>query len=401
MPSGAVSVSSASASKLASCDECRLKKVKCSGEPSGCSRCVREGIPCHYSDRQKMGRPRKRRLTSREDGEEKQDNTSINTTFSKNGHNDKGIHMSNMPNENNLVQNSSPFTPPFSDETLNLLSPTSNFNMGFPSLENFNFSSNNDIHIPSSSSEDVHLSLDPYLNTQKDFSSFQTPSFMQNLPGMDGENSCACLSNLYLAMSELQTVPPDFPFPSTIHLVSKAVPVARGAIDCPICGTKFLLGMPNTMLVISLLSLMASICAKTYEFIDTKADDSKSRGETKLFRMGEMDPQTIHLHTGTADCPMGFNVELEPDEWRHMAKRVVRATVKGKGDGKSGLMGLIAAMEERQKSWHENHVSPIPLVVPNPEQRATSCQGASSAAGTTPVCVRMVHNVRGYLKIFD
>ncbi|KLU85261.1 hypothetical protein MAPG_04289 [Magnaporthiopsis poae ATCC 64411] len=42
------------------CDECRMRKLACSKEPTGCARCTREGIVCHYSPQKQMGRPRKR-----------------------------------------------------------------------------------------------------------------------------------------------------------------------------------------------------------------------------------------------------------------------------------------------------------------------------------------------------
>ncbi|KAI7226424.1 hypothetical protein KC330_g8820 [Hortaea werneckii] len=55
----------------AACDECRLKKLKCTGEQPACSRCVREGIQCIYSPQKPMGRPKKRQRTEaiEEDGE--------------------------------------------------------------------------------------------------------------------------------------------------------------------------------------------------------------------------------------------------------------------------------------------------------------------------------------------
>ncbi|KAI7207381.1 hypothetical protein KC333_g9444 [Hortaea werneckii] len=55
----------------AACDECRLKKLKCTGEQPACSRCVREGIQCIYSPQKPMGRPKKRQRTeaTEEDGE--------------------------------------------------------------------------------------------------------------------------------------------------------------------------------------------------------------------------------------------------------------------------------------------------------------------------------------------
>ncbi|RMY11524.1 hypothetical protein D0867_08056 [Hortaea werneckii] len=58
----------------AACDECRLKKLKCTGEQPACSRCVREGIQCIYSPQKPMGRPKKKRqrvgaAEEEEDGE--------------------------------------------------------------------------------------------------------------------------------------------------------------------------------------------------------------------------------------------------------------------------------------------------------------------------------------------
>ncbi|KAM0332531.1 hypothetical protein ACHAQA_002814 [Verticillium albo-atrum] len=47
--------------KHRACDECRTRKLACSKEPDGCSRCRKEGISCIYSAQKPMGRPRKRR----------------------------------------------------------------------------------------------------------------------------------------------------------------------------------------------------------------------------------------------------------------------------------------------------------------------------------------------------
>ena len=46
--------------KRAACDECRAKKLKCTGEQPTCSRCAREKITCVYSTQKRMGRPKKR-----------------------------------------------------------------------------------------------------------------------------------------------------------------------------------------------------------------------------------------------------------------------------------------------------------------------------------------------------
>lgn len=44
------------------------KKLKCTGEQPKCSRCEKRGIECIYAPQKTMGRPRKRRLLSDEDG---------------------------------------------------------------------------------------------------------------------------------------------------------------------------------------------------------------------------------------------------------------------------------------------------------------------------------------------
>ncbi|RMZ00252.1 hypothetical protein D0862_06820 [Hortaea werneckii] len=71
-PGPSLSVPSQPNPKLrAACDECRLKKLKCTGEQPTCSRCGREGIRCIYSPQKPMGRPKKRQRmeAAEEDGE--------------------------------------------------------------------------------------------------------------------------------------------------------------------------------------------------------------------------------------------------------------------------------------------------------------------------------------------
>ncbi|KAL2756295.1 hypothetical protein ACRALDRAFT_2053554 [Sodiomyces alcalophilus JCM 7366] len=63
--------------KRRACDECRTRKLACSKEPDGCSRCRREGLKCVYSPQKPMGRPRKRRLCEKS---EDQTTASVDTT---------------------------------------------------------------------------------------------------------------------------------------------------------------------------------------------------------------------------------------------------------------------------------------------------------------------------------
>ncbi|KAI9154681.1 hypothetical protein HJFPF1_07238 [Paramyrothecium foliicola] len=45
--------------KRKSCEACRARKLKCSGQSTGCSRCVHLGIVCKFQDKGLPGRPRK------------------------------------------------------------------------------------------------------------------------------------------------------------------------------------------------------------------------------------------------------------------------------------------------------------------------------------------------------
>ncbi|KIW77892.1 hypothetical protein Z517_07725 [Fonsecaea pedrosoi CBS 271.37] len=47
----------------AACDECRKRKLKCSGEATGCARCIKQALKCRYSAQKQMGRPRKKQKT--------------------------------------------------------------------------------------------------------------------------------------------------------------------------------------------------------------------------------------------------------------------------------------------------------------------------------------------------
>ncbi|EXJ85437.1 hypothetical protein A1O1_05801 [Capronia coronata CBS 617.96] len=75
----------------AACDECRKRKLKCSGEPSGCERCLKHQLICHYSAQKQMGRPRKRRKVNDTPGH--LNNTSIEAT----GNYIPAIHQSALP----------------------------------------------------------------------------------------------------------------------------------------------------------------------------------------------------------------------------------------------------------------------------------------------------------------
>ncbi|KAL2823815.1 hypothetical protein BDW59DRAFT_92459 [Aspergillus cavernicola] len=50
-----------------SCETCRVRKLRCSGEKSGCSRCQSMSLTCRFKDKGAPGRPRKRAVAVRQE----------------------------------------------------------------------------------------------------------------------------------------------------------------------------------------------------------------------------------------------------------------------------------------------------------------------------------------------
>ena len=112
--------------------------------------------------------------------------------------------------------------------------------------------------------------------------------------------------------------------------------------------------MQNTFMVSTLLSAIAERTNRVLVEIDAEADRTKSAGTTKSFRMGDNSPGTEFMHTGTLDCPVGFNVELGGEEWRNLAKKVVKAQFYGKSANAVSVAGLVERLRIRQSRWHND-----------------------------------------------
>jgi hypothetical protein len=159
--------------------------------------------------------------------------------------------------------------------------------------------------------------------------------------------SCACLANLYLTLSSFQSLPPPS-FPLTSGNLKIATNTARDVLRCRICPKAFNSAFQNISLLGTLLPLIIMEYAKLLHHIDEKS----ASGESILFRMGDLNPALVHLHTGTPDCPLGFNIELSAVEWRMTARKVIRQQVLGIRADDGSLNSLIDELEERQHAWH-------------------------------------------------
>jgi len=96
---------------------------------------------------------------------------------------------------------------------------------------------------------------------------------------------------------------------------------------------------------------------KVLNEVDREAARLEATGQKKPYRIGDNNPALFHLHTGGSNCPMGFNIELEPRDWRKLVKTALKTEVYGGGSNPRPLLDLVKESETRQKMWHKGRFS--------------------------------------------
>ncbi|KAF2171298.1 hypothetical protein M409DRAFT_50759 [Zasmidium cellare ATCC 36951] len=367
-----VSSDTASQGKLrAACDECRTKKLKCTGERPNCSRCVRENINCIYSPQKQMGRPKKRARTDRDSSPTQ--NFSDAAIWDPSLHTDGGYDMA--PFE-------SAFTPGGSLQPW--LKDAGDWGRDF-SMPEGGHRHGSENGIPALTPDNSSSSSPPLLNLPPELQSSHASSMTHGHshggstqllldPALGGNSSlgmpmglmpnCACLSTMYLTLNTLQSMDNAFAFPFALHPLREAMQTASEILSCEECPKRFITAIQNTQLLGTLLMSIAERYSKVLEHITAESLRASLAGEEKKFRLQDLNTSTSHLHAGGLGCVAAFSINLSPEEWRSMCKKVVRAEVHGPSEGNDCccyFSGVIQQMEDRQEQWHKK---PAPIDFP-------------------------------------
>ena len=168
-----------------------------------------------------------------------------------------------------------------------------------------------------------------------------------------GGNECACVSSV---MTALQNLPSDngFFFPISLKPLKLAMQIAQETLSCPQCPRQMSTYKTNFLLVNTILDKIASGFKSLLQSIVAEAAQAHALKQRKSFQMGEQVAETAMYHTGGADCPMAWKVDLQPEEWRGLAYRAVQNEVDDTGDGRTTLEALLKATESRQRVWHDH-----------------------------------------------
>ncbi|KAA8625026.1 hypothetical protein PtrSN002B_010940 [Pyrenophora tritici-repentis] len=172
-------------------------------------------------------------------------------------------------------------------------------------------------------------------------------------PIQENTGRCTCLTTTWLILTELQSIV-SFPFPQVIIPLRKAQSVLSGLIHCTECPKEAYSAIQNVQSIISLMKAIVERFNKVLMEVDREAARLEAIGERKPYRIGDNNPALFHLHTGDFNCPMGFNIELEPKDWRKLVKTALKTEVYGGGSNPRPLLDLVKESEERQEMWHRD-----------------------------------------------
>ncbi|KKK16725.1 hypothetical protein P175DRAFT_0498951 [Aspergillus ochraceoroseus IBT 24754] len=365
----------------AACDECRKRKLKCSGELSGCSRCTKQSLICHYSVQKQMGRPPKKRM--REDDD--------NVVF-------MGLSNSDMWTSSDNNQFSSDLGTETTVDSTQLFSPMyptpfSNFPCRLSTDENHRHSLQLALGEPLSS---VPSTASPW----PDFHSVSsaapnpfllppglTPPISPSDSGASADTQCSCLSYLYLCLSHLSSLK-SFPISQhTICSLSISSRTAQAIIRCPNCPSRFDTGFQNVMFTGTLLNVIAD----------------------SWLRVSKADPVELGKQVSSPDCIAAINQSADPTAaWKDWLRQLVRnSVVHGPIDpgikppclNSPSVLSLIEEMEARQRRWHESSDShPLP-----PEQRLHSSPNldVDPHAEQDLLCLRVAKSARHVIAKFE
>ena len=182
---------------------------------------------------------------------------------------------------------------------------------------------------------------------------FDRPHPSSSTPGPP----CSCLASMYLSMASLQEFPSDVE--TALSTVRVAANTAQASIRCEKCGTGAAVQLrppiesfQNTMLLGTILPIIANGYKRLLIMVDGETNTAKAAGLKKVFRMTAYGG--VYGIQGLCESVKHLDeTVMEPDEWRYAVRGLLRADVYGLEGMSTGLRGIVAEMEQRQRSRHK------------------------------------------------
>ncbi|KAI1408771.1 hypothetical protein F5Y13DRAFT_171732 [Hypoxylon sp. FL1857] len=420
---------SGSAPKHRACDECRTRKLACTKEPDGCSRCKREGIACHYSPQKPMGRPRKRPR------EESNNEDAAAVPASKNtmtevppDTRDPGLDFINFLTGADVNY-----------DTLGVSSPEK----GYPFSFGYTGDSLGDIgfdtvpqHTPSFSPSNIDPSLFVAI-LEPPPSAEQVPNLSPNSASTpesvssSGCNSatlppptttttsttgtCAHTAALYLALDAMQRVPEGVE--DALAHARKATRTAYDVVYCPVCSFKIeppdhaasddiMRNFQNLMLLAALIPSIVHAYERILRAVDEETARATAERRRLVFKLrgfgGILWGESSGAGGGGSEhdcCGAGDALnhrEMEPAMWRLTVRALLKADVYGLSGSDHdevegtplhlGLKDIVLQMEQKSKARH----AVLDHLVHSGAWKPPACGMKMHAPGETPTCQKVI-----------
>ncbi|KAI0435594.1 hypothetical protein F4803DRAFT_545036 [Xylaria telfairii] len=398
--------------KHRACDECRIRKLACTKEPDGCSRCRRENIPCHYSPQKTMGRPRKR---PRDGSDEMPITTTPPTKISMTelppDTEDPGMQFINLllgadfdfdplPQTQTQTQTQTTTTTAApqiatTETPVSMRDPP----WDYQNLGDVNFDSQPAEHVQSFSPANIDPALfsAPIATTAAGLD----PPPADQVPGLSPPNSnvtsspqssdtspaaavpstseCDCTANLYSALSWMQKLPSEVE--PAICQARLAAKVAYEVVNCTNCSFKLEapiqhhVGSPcmmrsfqNLMLLATLIPSIVHAYARMLAIVDDETNRAVAQRRKVIFKLNSLGGIWGALGEGDdqfCGTTRSFgHKEMEPVMWRLTVRALLKIDVYGIS-GRCGnevaladpfhlgLKDIVLLMENRAKARHQ------------------------------------------------
>ncbi|KAI0155041.1 hypothetical protein GGR57DRAFT_491931 [Xylariaceae sp. FL1272] len=374
--------------KHRACDECRTRKLACTKEPDGCSRCKRENIACHYSAQKPMGRPRKR---PREETDERPLAAAppAKTAMSElpPDTQDPGMAFINLLLGDDFVWSQPPPEQQSVPEATEHAKPNGHAALNFVS----NFGDVNFDPLPVESFTDTNI--DPALFATPAPAADQLPALSPNSNNASSPESistntppalsCTCSTKLFTALNSMQRLSTEVE--PAIREARLAAKVAYECVICPLCS--FNMELPthdtqstaamvhhfqNMMLLATLIPSIVSAYSRILGVVDEEARRAVDERRQIVFKLPALGGVWGGLSGNGIDDVCGTvnhyaYREMEPVMWRLAVRALLKVDVYGisgsctlpeKSPGLSvdpfhlGLKDIVLQMENNSKARH-------------------------------------------------
>lgn len=335
------------------------RKLKCSGDPQGCTRCLKEHITCSYWEKKRMGRPRK---------------------LVGNGKSASSVARiaSNVQGCSQGLNDSQTLTPLPSME----VPPTeaSCPKATFPDLAHF-------LDPPLLPAQLLGKSTTEAMCNAKDiggsFLHLTVPQLPLTVPVEENDTaSCPCLAAMYLSAADLD-ISKLQGFPLALASIKKALSTAQTMVTCEDCCKYVGLARRNVLLLINLLASITMAFGALLRRIGSDARTAETQGQRKSLTVGGC---SMSNRLGEISCDEVVTIDMSGIEWKSVIDKFVRRYIRDDSEEPLTLEGVLRLMEQRQNWWHS----------------ALFCEGAAAQGGQRQqpreICLDLANQVRDLVK---